>query len=185
MLRRNPHYFDPARAHLDAIVMLENIPSDTQFQMFERGELDTVDKLAAPDYLFVVTEPAWRPYVQTAVGMNAFGSRMNVQVKPFDDRRVRQALNYALDKGHTARLLNGTTRCRRTASCRRGMLGRDPDARAVPARRRAGARPARRGRLPPRVRRRVRDDQRRGDREGRRARCRPISPRSASGSGSR
>jgi ABC-type transport system substrate-binding protein len=126
VLRRNPHYFQPQRAHLDAIVMLENIPRDTEFQMFERGDLDAAERLAAPDYLFVMTEPAWQPYVHLAGGMNVYGSRMNVQVKPFDDRRVRQALNYALDKRHTARLLNGTT----VAShgiLPPGMLGRDPE----------------------------------------------------------
>jgi oligopeptide transport system substrate-binding protein len=108
-LRRNPHYYDPTRAHLDAIVMLENIPNDTQFQMFETAELDTAEKLTAPDYLFVMNEPAWQPFVHLSAPMNAYGSRMNVRVKPFDDRRVRQALNYALDKQHTARLLRGTT----------------------------------------------------------------------------
>src|SRR5204862_806334 len=56
---------------------------------------------------------------------NAFGSRMNVTKKPFDDRRVRQALNYALDKGHTARLLNGTT-VPSHGILPPGMLGRDP-----------------------------------------------------------
>jgi peptide/nickel transport system substrate-binding protein/oligopeptide transport system substrate-binding protein len=126
VLRRNPHYFEPERAHLDAIVMLENIPRDTQFQMFERGELDVAAKLAAPDYLFVMTEPAWQPHVHRVAGMNAFGSRMNVQIKPFDDRRVRQALNYALDKRHTARLLNGTT-VPSHGILPPGMLGRDPE----------------------------------------------------------
>ena len=126
VLRRNPRYYDPARAHLDEIVMIENIARDTQFQMFERGELDTVEKLAAPDLLFVMSEPAWQPYVHRSIAMNAFGARMNVQRKPFDDRRVRQAFNYALSKEHTARLLNGST----VAShgiLPPGMLGRDPD----------------------------------------------------------
>jgi ABC-type transport system substrate-binding protein len=126
VLRRNPHYFEPGRAHLDEIVMLENIPRDTQFQMFERGDLDAAARLPAPDYLFVMAEPAWRPYVRRTAAMNVYGSRMNVRIKPFDDRRVRQALNYALDKRHTARLLNGTT----VAShgiLPPGMLGRDPD----------------------------------------------------------
>jgi oligopeptide transport system substrate-binding protein len=126
VLRRNPHYFRLERSHLDRIEMLENVPRDTQFQMFERGELDVADRLAAPDYLFVMTEPAWQPYVHHVAVMNAFGSRMNVQVKPFDDRRVRQALNYALDKRHTARLLNGTT-VPAHGILPPGMLGRDPD----------------------------------------------------------
>src|SRR5204862_2290719 len=75
VLRRNPRYYDPARVHLDAIVMFEHVPRDTQFQMFERGELDTAEKLTTPDYLFVMAEPAWQPYVHRLVGMNAFGSR--------------------------------------------------------------------------------------------------------------
>jgi oligopeptide transport system substrate-binding protein len=124
VLHRNPRYYDPSRAHLDAMVMLENVPRDTQFQMFERGDLDTADKLAAPDYLFVMSEPGWQPYVHRSVVMNAYGSRMNVQRKPFNDRRVRQALNYALDKGHTARLLNGTT-VPSHGILPPGMLGRD------------------------------------------------------------
>jgi ABC-type transport system substrate-binding protein len=126
VLRKNPHYYDPARAHLDELVVIENIARDTQFQMFERGELESAALLAAPDYLFVMSEPAWQPYVHRLVGMNTYGSRMNVRVKPFDDRRVRQALNYALDKDHTARLLNGAT-VPSHGILPPGMLGRDPD----------------------------------------------------------
>lgn len=126
VLVRNPHHVDPTRAHLDAIVMRENIPRDTQLQLFERAELDTAEKLAGPDAIFVMNEPAWQPYIHHAVTMNAFGSRMNVQIKPFDDRRVRQALNYALDKAHTARLINGTT-VPAHGILPPGMLGRNPD----------------------------------------------------------
>lgn len=126
VLTRNPHYAGPRRAHLEAIVMLENIPRDLQFQMFERAELDAAEKLAAPDYLFVMSAPAWRPYVHRSRAMNVFGSRMNLRKKPFDDRRVRQALNYALDKQHTARLLNETT-VPAHGILPPGMFGRDPD----------------------------------------------------------
>ena len=126
VLRRNPHYDDRSRGHLDEIAMRENVPRDTQFQMFERGELDTVDKLAAPDYLYVIGEPAWQPYLHRTNVPNTNGSRINVTAPILSDRRVRQALNYALDKSHSARLLNGTT----TPShgmLPPGMLGRDPE----------------------------------------------------------
>ena len=124
VLRKNPHYFDPSRAHLDRIEMLENVPRDTQFLMFEKGELDTAERLAAPDYLWVIEQPAWKPFVYARSQMNSYGVRMNVREKPFDDRRVRQALNYALDKQHTIKLLNGGA----VAShglLPPGMLGRD------------------------------------------------------------
>ncbi len=126
VLRRNPHAADPTRGYLDEIVIRENVPRDLQFQLFERGELDTADKLAAPDYLYVITEPAWQPYLHRVTTLNTLGSRINVTAPILADRRVRQALNYALDKAHTARLLSGTT----TPShgmLPPGMLGRDPD----------------------------------------------------------
>lgn len=124
VLRRRADYHDPERGFIDTIELHENLPRDTQFLMFERGELDAVDKLGAPDYLWIIGQPAWAPYVHTRPVMNVFGSRMNVRVKPFDDRRVRQALNYALDKQHTYKLLNGTT-VPSHGMLAPGVLGRD------------------------------------------------------------
>jgi len=124
VLRRSTSVERGARGHFDRIILYENVPRDTQFLMFERGELDTAERLAAPDYLWVKTQPAWAPYVFSQPMMNVFGSRMNVTVKPFDDRRVRQALNYAVDKGHIAKLLNGTA-IPAHGMLPPGVLGRD------------------------------------------------------------
>ena len=107
VLAKNPHYWNAGAIHLDGIEMLENIPRDTQFLMFERGELDVAERLAPPDLLWVQDQPEWKPFVHRTPLMVTYGSRMNVTKKPFDDRRVRQALNYALDKGHTIKLLQG------------------------------------------------------------------------------
>lgn len=106
-LAKNPHYWDAANVHLAGIEWLENIPRDTQFLMFERGDLDTIDKVSTPDYLWLIDQPAWQPLIKHANMLSTYGSRMNVRKKPFDDRRVRQALNYALDKSHSMKLLSG------------------------------------------------------------------------------
>lgn len=107
-LRRRANYHDPSRQWLDGMVMYENVPRDTQAMMFERGELDVAERLAAPDYLRIVSDPAWVPYVRTQGTLWAYGWRMNTRVAPFSDRRVRQAFNYALDKRYISPLLSGT-----------------------------------------------------------------------------
>jgi ABC-type transport system substrate-binding protein len=106
---RNPHYRDPDRQRPERIVMLESVPRDVQFLMFERGELDTAERLSAPDLLWLLGREDWAPYRQRVPRMNVFGARMNVRAKPFDDRRVRQALNYAINKDYTTKLLAGTS----------------------------------------------------------------------------
>jgi ABC-type transport system substrate-binding protein len=105
--RRSDHYWQPGLPYLDGIVMKENVPRDTAFLMFERGELDAVDRLAAPDWLWIAGREDWAPYVHTMAQMSVYGSRMNVEARPFDDVRVRRALNYAVDKHHQVKLLNG------------------------------------------------------------------------------
>ena len=124
ILKRNPRYWDAANVHLDRLELLENIPRDVQFLMFERGELDAAERLSSPDYQWILERADWAPYVQHRTVMNAFGSRMNVTQPPFDDRRVRQALNYAVNKDHELKLLDGAA----VAShgiLPPGMVGRD------------------------------------------------------------
>ncbi len=109
VLVRRARFYDPARQRIERITMLENTPRDLQFMMFERGELDAAERPSGSDLRWLESQPAWAPHLMARPLMNAFGSRMNTQVKPFDDRRVRQAMNYALDKTKIAKLLMGTS----------------------------------------------------------------------------
>lgn len=121
---RNPHHWDAQRGFLDEISMLENVPHDVEFLMFERGELDTCFQPAAPDHLWLHQQTRWLPFIRRVTLMNVFGERMNVTRPPFNDVRVRRALNYAFDKRHTTKLLFGTA----TAAhgiLPPGMMGRD------------------------------------------------------------
>lgn len=104
---RNEHYDARERRHLDRIEMRENVPRDIQLMMFERGELDAAERLSAPDLLWLLEQPAWQPYLHRVSQVVSYGMRMNTRKPPFDDRRVRQALNYALDKQSTVKLMTG------------------------------------------------------------------------------
>lgn len=131
VLGRNPHYRDPDRQRPERIVMLEHVPRDVQFLMFERGELDTAERLSAPDLIWLLGRPDWAPHLQRMAQMNVYGARMNVRAPPFHDRRVRQALNHAVNKDYTTKLLAGTS----TPShgiLPPGMLGHDPELRPYP-----------------------------------------------------
>ena len=107
-VRRRANYHDPSRQRIDTIVLLENVPRDLQFMMFQRGELDVAERLTGPDYLWIRHQSAWAPHVRAKPLLSSYGMRMNTRVKPFDDRRVRQALNYAIDKQRIVKLLLGT-----------------------------------------------------------------------------
>ena len=108
VLHEREAYIDPARNRIAEIDIRENVPRDTQFLMLEAGELDTMLHPSAPDLLWVTSTPAWQPYVRRRPLLVTFGSRFDVTAKPFDDVRVRQALNYALDKSAIVKLLTGT-----------------------------------------------------------------------------
>lgn len=131
VLTRNPYYWDTQRGWIDEITMFENIPRDVELVMFERGDLDTCFQPPAADYLWLAGQDLWRPYIRRAQLMNVFGERMNVTRPPFNDVRVRRALNYALNKEHTARLLIGTATPAHGV-LPPGMLGRDDTLRPYP-----------------------------------------------------
>jgi ABC-type transport system substrate-binding protein len=80
---------------------------DVAVLKFLKGELDTLERLSSDQYVRFRNTPAWAPYLQEIPTMNVFGEVMDVTKPPFDDKRVRQAMNYALNKDDTVRLNNG------------------------------------------------------------------------------
>lgn len=108
VLHRNPHHWDTRRGWIEEITFLENVPRDIELLLFERGELDTCYQPSAPGYLWLTRQAAWAPHLRRLDLMISFGERMNVTRPPFDDVRVRRALNYAVNKDHLIRLLYGT-----------------------------------------------------------------------------
>jgi ABC-type transport system substrate-binding protein len=84
-----------------------------------------IDRLPAPAWRSLRGEPGWQPHIAIVPQLSAFGARMDVRRPPFDDVRVRRALNLAVDKARMVRALHGL------ATPAHGllpptMMGRDP-----------------------------------------------------------
>lgn len=109
ILARNPHHWNPERPRLDGLTFFTVVSRETGFLKFEAGELDTVARLSSADFLWLSQRADWQPYLQKIPSMAPVGARMNCQKPPFNDVRVRRALNYAVNKSNLRKLLSGRT----------------------------------------------------------------------------
>jgi peptide/nickel transport system substrate-binding protein len=95
-LVRNQHYWKAGRPLLDEVMIPYVTDDNTRILKLQAGEIDAsvnipyaqIDQLDAQDSIDVLVEPLFR----------FDGIWMNHAKKPLDDRKVRQALNYATDK---------------------------------------------------------------------------------------
>jgi ABC-type transport system substrate-binding protein len=106
VLERNPRYWDPKLPYIDRIELDLQVERDVAVLKFLRGEYDTVERLSSDKYVEFARSPEWQPYMRSTPGSTVYGEEMDVTRPPFNDRRVRQALNYALNKEDSLVLYN-------------------------------------------------------------------------------
>jgi ABC-type transport system substrate-binding protein len=106
VLARNPRYRRADRPYLDGIVESAGVNSELAWLQFLSDEID-VAGIPPADFPAVVRDPS--RFGQLVRGPTLWTSYvgLNCQMPPLDDRRVRQALNYAVDKDDVIALLNG------------------------------------------------------------------------------
>jgi peptide/nickel transport system substrate-binding protein len=105
VLVRNPYYFRKGLPRLDAIVESIGASPELQWLRFEAGKLD-ISGIPPSEFPYVMKTKRLRALTlkETTVRTNYLG--MNVQMPPFDDVRVRRALNYAIDRRKLIAILN-------------------------------------------------------------------------------
>ena len=92
------------------------IPEDlTAVMEFETGHLDVL-QIPSSEYKRYTTDPTWRDQVYGRPGLNSYYLGLNCTRPPFNDIRVRQAVNMAVDRKH---ILN-------TVFEKRGVLANGP-----------------------------------------------------------
>ena len=106
-LLRHDGYHDASSTHLDGIHWLFGVPSTSQRFRFERGELDIVHDLTAADAVAFRADPRWQPLGSWSRPRSTRGVFMNTELPPFNDRRVRRAVAFAIDRDQVASLRAG------------------------------------------------------------------------------
>jgi len=97
-LDRNPNYFRTGEPHLDHVDIAIGPDAATEIMMFERGELDYVPMVSSADYLRLKRSPTLRNCMYPLVGGDVIYISLNCELPPFNDARVRRAMNHAVDK---------------------------------------------------------------------------------------
>jgi peptide/nickel transport system substrate-binding protein/oligopeptide transport system substrate-binding protein len=105
-LARNPRYRRPDRPYLDGIVEQVGVNAELAWLMFLSGELDA-SGIPPADFPAIKRDPNPPGQLVHATTLWTQYVGLNCQMPPLDDRRVRQALNYAVNKEHVIALLNG------------------------------------------------------------------------------
>lgn len=105
---RNPNYFYEGLPYLDKITIQVGVAPDVALLRLEKGEIDLMgDPPPGADWARISADPAWQNRLEKQPQVSTVYIAINTTVKPFDNVKVRQALNHAIDKQRIVQLLNG------------------------------------------------------------------------------
>ncbi len=108
VFERNPNYFFEGVPYIDKITIQVGVAPDVALLRLEKGEIDLMgDPPPGADWARISADPAWKDRLEKQPQVSTIYIAINTTVKPFDNVKVRQALNYAIDKQHIVQLQNG------------------------------------------------------------------------------
>jgi peptide/nickel transport system substrate-binding protein len=114
---RNPNY-DPAlgpKGNPDKLVFDLALDQSQALQKIKLGEIDlTFDGLPSADAQTALTDPTLKGRVFSSTSPTMTYAWMNNDVAPFDNAKVRQAINYAVDRTQIAKVVGGASAARAT-----------------------------------------------------------------------
>ena len=108
VVKRNPNYRDPGRVWLDEIKFATSLTPQMATLKLQRGEVDVLgDNLPAADIARLTADPNWKDNVASMRQIAVENLFMNVQFKPFDNVKVRQAICWAINRDKLVKLVGG------------------------------------------------------------------------------
>lgn len=95
VLQRNEQYRD-AQPLLDELIIIPIVETAQRFNQLQTGEVDMIVELS-PEYIPLVEADPNLQVLRTP-GLHIWWAELNMHEEPLKDKRVRQALNYAINK---------------------------------------------------------------------------------------
>ncbi len=98
VLRRNDNYFERGRPYVDRMVFVLNLERQAAAMRFQNGDLDHIHRQTVADYRRLRSMRSWAPYRSVEPNTDLWGLIMNCQLAPFDNRHVRRAVAFAVNR---------------------------------------------------------------------------------------
>jgi peptide/nickel transport system substrate-binding protein len=105
LLVRNDDYFVSGVPHIAGVLRLVGVNDDLAWLKYKSGQLD-VANIPPAEFPQVIHDPQMQPLLRHVTTMRTTYIGMKCPLAPFTDRRVRQAMNYAVNKEKLLRLIN-------------------------------------------------------------------------------
>jgi ABC-type transport system substrate-binding protein len=107
VFERNEDYWREGVPKLDKITFEVGQEPNVALLRLQRGEVDVLgDPIPPAQFLDVRQDPEWGPLIVEGGQLHTGYVTMNVNTPPFDDARVRQAVNHAINKDRIVRIIN-------------------------------------------------------------------------------
>jgi ABC-type transport system substrate-binding protein len=107
VLERNPEYFRKGVPYLDRLTFEFGQDPTVAVLRLKKGEVDIVgDGIPPAQFAEVMADPANKELIAVGEQLHTGYVTMNVTQAPFDNLKVRQAVNMAINKDRIVRLIN-------------------------------------------------------------------------------
>jgi len=131
VLERNEAYYGSPKPALEQVNFL--LAGGSVMTMYETGELDAVPVgLTDIERVLDPSNPLNKELSVTIPTLSIFYIGFNVQKPPFDDQKVRQAFNYAIDKDKYVDVVSKKTQVKAAGILPPGMPGYNEDLQGYP-----------------------------------------------------
>ena len=109
VLKKNPNYFG-TKPYLDELDAQIGVTPEVGYLRLQNNQIDIVQPdvtIPSAQYIQLSANPSWKNRILKSPNVDIWYLAMNANMKPFDNKLVRQAFNYTVNKANQIKILNG------------------------------------------------------------------------------